>query len=353
MNNGRLKDCKIGEGYPSLIIAEIGINHNGSYEIAKKSISAAAKCGVGAVKFQNYSTEDFLSDKKLLYTYSKKGKNITESLWDICKRNEFKKKWLIPLKRLCDDHGLLFISTPTSERGVLDLVRAGVKIIKNGSDYLTHIPLLRFMGRTGAVVILSTGMADHGDIREAIRAVTERGDRQIVLLHCVSNYPTADKDVNLRRMLALKKRYKLPTGFSDHTCGWSAAVQAVTLGACVIEKHFTIDKSLSGPDHWFSADPKEMGILVREVRSAELRMGKSDIKPADSESGVVKKYRVGLVASRDLQKGGILIDKDIAIRKPASGILPRDIRMCIGKRLTKDLGQGDPITRNCFTTRSH
>jgi len=335
-------------GTSCFIIAEIGLNHNGNYDLARKSIEVAASCGVDAVKFQNFKTEDFLSDRKITYTYKNNGKDITEPLFDICKRAEFKRDWISPLKALCDKLGIEFISTPTSEEGVMDLVNNGVKILKNGSDYLTHIPLLKFMGQTGLTVIVSTGMAYAEDIDDAVSAVTSTGNNQLIVMHCVSNYPTEDKDVNLMRMVALKERFGLPVGFSDHTLGWQAAVQSVTLGASVIEKHFTLDKNMPGPDHWFSANPEEMKTLVSEVRQAEMRLGNPEIAPAFSEMALRDEYRLGIVAVRDLKKGQILSKQDVAFRKPCSGLLPKKIDVYLGQPIKVDIGCGEPIKAKYF-----
>ena len=339
----KLGDRWIGEDEACFIIAEVGLNHNGDYDLAHQAIIAAAESGADAVKFQNFITEDFLTDKTLLHTYTSQGQEYTESLWEICKRSEFKREWIIPLKALCDELGVVFLSTPTSESGVLDLTSNGVQALKNGSDYITHLPLLKFMGSTGVPVIISTGMADEEDIDNAISAVREGGPSEAIILHCISNYPTAAVDVNLNRMVSLKNRFNVPVGFSDHTEGWVAAAQAVTLGACVIEKHFTLDKDLPGPDHWFSSSPQELKTLVTEVRNAELRLGKGDIVFAESEMVTKDEWRVGLVASMDIKAGEILTSDKVAIRKPGQGLLPIDLEHSLGKRMTQALKEGDPI----------
>ena len=343
MNKIVLNNHTIGEGAPAFIIAEVGLNHNGSYELAEKSVRAAAAAGADSVKFQNFLTEDFLTDKSIMYTYNNKGKEITEPLWTICKRSEFKREWIAPLMKLCDDLGGGFMSTPTSEQGVDDLINNYVEILKNGSDYITHLPLLRYMGSTGAFVMLSTGMATREDIDSAIDAVKVDGKSPVALLHCVSNYPVKAKDVNLSKMLTLKEEYNVPVGFSDHTEGWVAAVQAVTMGACIIEKHFTLDRDLPGPDHWFSSTPEELKVLVDEVRLAEKRMGRAELVPSESEMKHRDEYRVGLVAKSDIRKGDKLTEDSIAIRKPALGLLPKDLKLYIGKTFKADIKTGEPI----------
>ena len=325
------------------IIAEVGINHNGKFKLANKMIEEASKTGVDAVKFQNFRTEDFIFNKSLQYTYKSQGKEITESMWDLCKRSEMKREWLLKLKELCDKLGVVFMSTPTSESGVNDLVNIGIKVLKNGSDYLSHLPLLKHMGSTNLPVIISTGMAYESEIKEAVEAVQSSGNSPIFLLHCTSAYPTEASDVNLRRMVALKKAFNLPVGFSDHTIGSSAAVQSVTLGACVIEKHFTLDHNMAGPDHWFSLIPSELKKYVKDIREAEKRMGSEKIEPSKGEKINRNEYRLSLIAVNDISQGQALKREDFSIAKPGSGLPPKESEKIIGKKLAKDIKKGSPL----------
>jgi len=327
------------------IIAEIGLNHNGDYQLAVDSVIAASKAGADAVKFQNFKTEDFLSDKSILHTYKSGGKEITEPLFDICKRSEFKLEWLPKLIELCNDLGVVFLSTPTSENGVDDLISHGVKYIKNGSDYLSHIPLLKYMASTNATIIISTGMAHQEEIDDAVNAILSiQFDRsKLVILHCTSNYPTLPENVNLRKIQSLQDRYQVSIGFSDHTKGWESAIQAVTLGAKVIEKHFTLDKSLPGPDHWFSSDYDEFKELVHKIRLAEKRMGISALEPAYSEIQLRDQWRLGLVWDRNILKGSNITIQDIAIRKPATGLRPKDLDCIIGCQVIKNCKKGESV----------
>jgi N-acetylneuraminate synthase/N,N'-diacetyllegionaminate synthase len=344
-------DQILNDDQSCFVIAEIGLNHNGDYQLAYDSVVEAAKCGVSAVKFQNFLTEDFLTDKTILHTYKKGEEEVTEPLFDICKRSEFKREWIKPLKALCDEKNIVFLSTPTSQQGVDDLIDNGVDMLKNGSDYLTHSPLLKYMAGKGIVLILSIGMAFEEDIDDAVKVVQDamHPDTQLVLLHCTSSYPTTIENVNLRKMLTLKERYNVTVGFSDHTQGWVSAVQAVTLGARVIEKHFTLDKCLPGPDHWFSSDPKEMKELVSQIRLAEKRLGSAKLRPAESEMAVRDQWRLGLVWDRDLRIGELVTENDIAIRKPANGLLPKDLDQIIGKVVTQNCMRGRSVIRGDFT----
>lgn len=334
----------IGAGQPCFIVAEIGINHNGDLELAKRMCDAAAAAGADAVKFQNYRTEDFLSDSSLMYTYRSRGVEITESQWEMFKRCEPPTEWADLLQQHCTAIGVTFFSTPTSIVGVDELVAAGSPLLKNGSDCLTHTPLLEAMGATGLPVIISTGMADAEDIDNAVEAVRRGGASPIILLHCTSAYPTPIGATNLRRMLSLRERFALPVGFSDHTEGWRASAQAVGLGAVLIEKHFTLDHDLEGPDHWFSSTPDEFAVLVEEIRDAETRLGHSEILPTIEEARARAEYRLSVVAAVDLRAGAILGASDVAIRRPSGGLLPKDLPAAIGRRIARAIPRGKPIT---------
>jgi len=327
----------------TFVVAEIGLNHNGNFETAKKCVAAAAEAGCDGVKFQSFVTDDFIQDKTELFTYLSQGEEITEPIYEMFKRNELKREWLRPLKAFCDEIGLEFISTPTSTEGVEDLRSIGCNFVKNGSDCLTHIPLISAMGKSKMTVILSTGMAEQNDIDSAILAAGNARREKLILLHCTSNYPTGIEDANLRKILKLQHVYHLPVGFSDHTEGWLAAVQAVSLGAVLIEKHFTLDHNLPGPDHWFSSNPTEMAILVAEVRKAEIRLGRDCLKPSKSELESRDVFRIGVVADRDLAKGHLLTKEDVAFRRPCHGILPKDLDQYLGLKLRKPLAKDTSI----------
>jgi len=332
----------------AFIIAEAGINHNGSLDSCIKMIESAADSGADAVKFQNFKTEDFIFDRSLKYTYISQGSKVEESMWDLCKRCEMKREWLPALKKICDDLNIAFLSTPTSESGVEDLVNIGVAMLKNGSDYLTHLSLLKYMGSTNLPVILSTGMANKIEIEEAISAINSGGESPITLLHCTSSYPTEIPDTNLYRMIALKETFALPVGFSDHTIGSLAAVQAVTLGASIIEKHFTLDHSFPGPDHWFSLTPSEFKQYVSDVRDAEGRLGYKDIVPSKCEKVNCQDLRLGLIASRDIKQGEVIKLDDLVIAKPGAGLPPKELDNLIGKKVTRIIKKGSSVKWDHF-----
>ena len=334
------------------LVAEIGINHNGDIALAEKMIRAAASVGADAVKFQNYRTEDFLSDHTLTYTYKSQGREVTESQLAMFNRCELNRDDLERLKRCCDASGVQFFSTPTSKDGVDDLRAIGTAWLKNGSDYLGHLPLVRHMARSGIPTILSTGMATEVEVADAVEAFRAAGGRDLVLLACTSAYPTPPDCINLRRITTLAEKFRCPAGFSDHTAGWEAAVAAVCLGACMIEKHFTTDRTLPGPDQWFSSDPSEFSELVRRVRTAEQVLGQGELAPTRAEQRSREEFRLSCVAARDLASGTFLVESDIAFRRPATGLPPKQADRLIGQSLMRNIRRGEPIHADDLETRS-
>lgn len=339
--DGRL----VGPGAPAYLVAEIGLNHNGDMELARRTIDAAREAGADAVKFQSYRTEDFVSDRTLTYSYTSGGRTVTESQYDMFKRCELDEADLAALAAHCAERGIGFHSTPTSADGVRALVALGVGVLKNGSDYLGHLPLVTAMGESGLPTVLSTGMATVEEIDEAVAAFRATGNAQLILLHCTSQYPTPAADVNLAAMTSLAERYGCLTGFSDHTDGAWAAAAAVARGACWIEKHFTLDRELLGPDHRFSADRAAFGAMVEAVRYVERALGSPAIGPTDGEQASRSAFRLSCVAARALPSGHRLSADDIAFRRPGDGLRPAEQPSLLGRTLVRDLAPGEPIRR--------
>ncbi len=343
MNTIHVAGRTIGSGSSCFIAAEIGLNHNGDLALAHRLIDAAADCGVDGVKFQNYRTEDFLSDSSLIYEYVSQGRVVVESQYDMFKRYELPVAWLSELREHCDRRGVVFFSTPTSKEGVNDLVRVGTPLLKNGSDYLVHLELISAMARSGLPTVLSTGMATLAEIDDAVRTYRAAGGDALILLHCTSSYPTPENDVHLRKIPALAAAFGCPTGFSDHTEGFVAAVGAVVLGACFVEKHFTLDRTLPGPDHRFSSDPVELKALVQSIRHIEQNLGMAAIGPTPSEEAGRRDYRLSCVAASDLPMGHILRNEDIAFRRPGTGLPPKMGSLLIGRELRVGMSAGQNI----------
>jgi N,N'-diacetyllegionaminate synthase len=336
----RIGQQSVGRGHPCFVIAEVGINHNGDVGLAQKMVQFAAKAGADAVKFQNYRTEDFISDKSLTHSYRSGDAEVVESQWDIFKRCELNPDSLKSLAEVCRKNGVAFISTPTGPDGVDALVRAGATAVKNGSDYLSNLPLIRHMAKSGLPTIISTGMATLAEIDEAARSFAEAGGTELAVLHCVSNYPATAATLHLRKIKAMQRTLLRPIGFSDHTEGTTAAIAAVTLGACILEKHFTLDKGLPGPDHAMSADPSEFALYVRAARDTEAALAEAPVGPSLAEVNSRRDWRLSCVAARDLPKDHRMSESDIAFHRPGSGLRPADAQFLVGRNLAQPVSKG-------------
>lgn len=326
-----------------LVIAEVGVNHNGDLDLARRSIDAAARAGAGACKFQNYRTEDFIGDRSLTYSYEVGGRTVVESQFDMFKRYELSPAQLAELRAHCAATGLLFLSTPTSTAGIDALVEMQADGVKNGSDYLTNLPLVTAMAQSKLPTILSTGMATLAEIDDAVLAYRTAGGTDLVLLHCTSTYPTPMADVHLRKIPTLARVFGAVVGLSDHTDGIVAATGAVALGASVIEKHFTLDKSLPGPDHHFSADEAELADLVASVRAIDQAMGEPQIGPTPTEAAGRKVFRLSCVAADALDAGHRLAPDDLAFRRPGTGLPPNAAAWIVGRELGRPVPAGHPF----------
>jgi len=338
----------VGSSHPPLVVAEVGINHNGDMTLAHGSIDAAHGAGAEAVKFQNYDVADFVVDESLTLTYRSGEGEVTESQLALFKRCQLAPEDLQSLREHCESLGLLFLSTPTSTTGVDDLVRIGAHGMKNGSDFLTNRQLVKAMGATGLPTIVSTGMATLAEIDDAVRAFEEGGGKELVLLHCTSSYPTPADDVHLRKIPALGRAFGRPVGLSDHTEGTTAAVGAVVVGACLIEKHFTLDRSLPGPDHWFSSDPEELRALVEATKAASRMLGSPELVPTASEEQSRREFRLSCVAADDLPSGKTLTEADVTFARPGTGSPPRDLPWIVGRVLAEAVAKGTPLLPRHF-----
>lgn len=334
--NGKSPICA-GRCY---IIAEVGVNHNGDLDIARKLIDMAADAGADAVKFQNFRAGDFLSDRSLEWSYDTPEGRVTEPQYDMFKRYELTGERLETVVAHCRERGIDFASTPTSEEGVKECVKYGAAFLKNGSDYLSHLPLIRAMARTGLQTVLSTGMATVADIEDAVEAYYAEGGRNLVLLHCISLYPAPHETLHLRRIPLLAKTFECLAGFSDHSEGISASLAAVALGAVAIERHVTLDKSMMGPDHSLSADPDEWRSLVTAVREVETALGDEKLGSREDEIEARHMHRLSCVASSDLPAGTVIEAKHIAFRRPGTGMPPKLADRLVGKTLMQEIKSG-------------
>lgn len=324
------------------IVAEIGLNFNGDMALAERSVLAARDAGATAVKFQYYRTEDFICDRSLTWEYVSQGRTVVERQYDMFKRCELTRDKMAHLIRYGLELGIPVFATPTSVSAVEELASMGVALMKNGSDYLTHLPLIQAMAKTGITTIISTGMAEEWEVDDAVEAYRSAGGKDLVLMHCTSLYPTPLEAANICRVGYLKDRYDAVVGWSDHTEKDLPAQLAAALGAVFFERHFTLDKELPGPDHSFSSSPDEFVRYVRSIRSALAALGNG--RMTDGERANRAAGTLSCVASRDLSRGLAIEFSDVSFCRPGTGIRPKFLPDLIGRILDKDLKKGDVIT---------
>ncbi|MFX1500404.1 MAG: N-acetylneuraminate synthase family protein [Promethearchaeota archaeon] len=334
---------KISDNSPVYIIAEAGSNHNRNIKQAKKLIEIAADAEADAIKFQIFSAETLYSQKTPNPEYLEdKVKN--KSVWNLIKSLELPREWLGELADYARSHGLIFMSTPFDYNAVIELEKLKMLIYKIASFEIVDLPFLKEIAKTRKPIILSTGMASLGDIEDAINTIKKVGNNDIALLHCAINYPPPYEDLNLRVIETLKKAFQIPVGFSDHTMSTTIPSVCVALGATIIEKHFTIDRSLEGPDHKFALEPYELKEMIKNIRETELSLGSSEKILPDSEKNLYKLARRSLIAKRKIPKDKIIEEEDIIIKRPGYGIPPKFIKVIIGRIAKKDIEKDDIIT---------
>ena len=329
----------------TFIIAEAGVNHNGSVDIAKRLIDAALEAGADAVKFQTFRAEKMVNPYVELADYQKKNLRDSKTQLKMLKRLELPFGVFANLKEYCDRKGITFLSTPFDIESARFLKKLGLEIFKVPSGEITNYLLLKEIGSYKKKVILSTGMADLGEIEDAIEVLIDSGTRKddITILHCNTEYPTPYGDVNLRAMLTVKDAFKTNIGYSDHTRGIEVSVAAVALGAKVIEKHFTIDKNLPGPDHKASLEPDEFRAMVQAIRNVEKALGDGIKRPSPSELKNKSIVRKSIVAARPIKKGEIFSEENLTVKRPGTGMSPMFWNCIIGKVANRDYKEGELI----------
>ena len=320
------------------IIAEAGVNHNGSIELAKKLIDVAVKAGVNAVKFQTFKAEKLVSKNAQKAEYQKETTDSSESQFDMLKELELDLDTHKELISYCNDKNIMFLSTPFDHDSIDMLHDLGLEIFKIPSGEITNLPYLRAIGKLQKKVILSTGMADMGEIEDAIDALVDAGtDKEnITVLHANTMYPTPMEDVNLRAMQTIGNTFDIAYGYSDHTLGIEVDIAAVALGASCIEKHFTLDKAMEGPDHKASLEPQELKAMVQAIRNIEKALGSSVKKPSKSEKPNMGIARKSIVANCTIQKGEKFSEDNLAVKRPGNGISPMQWDEIIGTVSQKD-----------------
>ena len=330
-----------------IIIAEAGVNHNGELAKALELIKVAAESGADIVKFQTFRAETLVSAEAVKAEYQQNNlKEKDDSQFAMLKKLELNEDWYIQLIAYAQERGIMFSSTGFDEASVDFLENLGQSFFKIPSGEITNKPLLEHIGRKGKNVILSTGMSSLEEISAAIKVLMNVGmnKHQLTVLHCNTQYPTPMKDVNLLAMLQIKEEFGVNVGYSDHTLGIEVPIAAVALGAVVIEKHFTLDRNLPGPDHAASLEPKELKDMVKAIRNIELAISGSGIKemsPSEEKNKVVA--RKSVFVQSNLQAGHILSNSDLVMKRPGDGISPMRIDELIGKEILTDLTEGTKL----------
>ena len=325
------------------VIAEAGVNHNGDVELARQLIESAAAAGADAVKFQTWRTEKLVTRDAPLAGYQARS-GSESSQFAMLKRLELLPETFSVLAKHAKERGIVFASTPDDEESADFLDSLDVPFVKIGSPEVTNLAFLRHVARLRRPVILSTGMSDLTEVRQAVSAILDEGNDQLVLLHCVSSYPAPLSEANVRAMGALRDEFDLPVGFSDHTLGTAASLAAVALGARVLERHLTLDRTLPGPDHAASLDPQQFSALVSQIRDIEASLGDGVKRVTEAELDARETMRRVVVARRKLDVGTYVQADDVELLRAGPGVAIALLPSVLGRRLRADIAEGDAIT---------
>jgi N,N'-diacetyllegionaminate synthase len=339
---------KIGPGQPCFVVAEVGVNHNGSEELACRMVDLAAEAGADAVKFQTFRADRLASSEAPKAPYQMANGPSGELQLGMLRRLELPEDAHRRLQSRCRERGVLFLSTPFEEDSADFLDGLGVPLFKMASGEITNLPFLAHVARKGKPMIVSTGMSTLEEVGAAIGTIRAEGNEKTALLHCVSRYPADPAEANLRAMATLEKTFSVPIGFSDHTLGIEVALAAVALGACIIEKHLTLDRKMPGPDHQASLEPGELRDLVQKVRIVESALGDGSKRPVPAETATAAVARKSLVAARDIAEGTVLIRELVDIRRPGTGLSPGQMSDILGKRALRSLPKGTLLRQEDF-----
>ena len=320
----------------TFIIAEIGVNHNGSIELAKNMIKSASRCGVDAVKFQTFRSEDLVTENAKTADYQQKNANESSQL-EMLKKLELTFEDFKELKDYASKCNVMFISSPFDINSVDLLENLNVSLYKLGSGELNNFELIDYVQKTNKPMILSTGMATLDEIKETYDFIENK--ENLIILHCITGYPTSFEEANLNFIKTLQSEFDVPIGFSDHSPGIELPIAAVALGACVVEKHFTLDKTLEGPDHKASLNPVEFKAMVDAIRNVEVAMGDGVRKFSENELEIKKIARKSIILNEDISEGMKIEKKMLAIKRPGTGIAPKYINQVIGRKVNQDLNK--------------
>jgi len=340
----KIENRKVASGEPVFVIAEAGVNHNGQLDIARQLVVAAKQAGADAVKFQTFRAEELASPIAEKATYQKKGAGDEQSQLAMLSELELSEDAHKQLMDFCRSQEILFLSSPFDPASVELLERLGVAAYKIGSGEITNVPLLAQIAGTRKPIVFSTGMSTLEEVEKALRVFREAGNTQTIALHCVSNYPANPADANLRALQTMCAELDIDVGYSDHTGKPEICYAAVALGACVIEAHLTLDKSMVGPDHAASYSVEEFKLLVDGIRLVERALGRGEKQPAQSEKEMMGIVRKSLTAAVAIQAGATITEEMIKIMRPGQGLPPSYLPDLIGRTLKVDVQAGQQIT---------
>jgi len=349
MKNVRIGTRTIGDGQPVYIIAEAGVNHNGSIELAIKLVDAAKAAGADAVKFQNFKSEEVTTKNADMAEYQKRNIGKSESQIEMIRKFELSDENFAELSEYCRKQHITFLSAPHGGFSSVDLLKKlHVPALKFGSADLTNLPVLDYAAKLKIPLIIATGMADMKDIREAVDCIRGAGNDKIIVFQCTTDYPAKYEDVNLRAMQTIRDTFDVVVGYSDHTTGNLASIIAVALGASVLEKHLTLDNAMDGPDHKASSNPEDFKKYVQEIRDTETTLGSSKKTIAASARPYMPLVLKSLVARTRISKGDSFTKENLAIKRPQGGLPPKFYWEALGKKATQDIEPDEFIQKKDY-----
>jgi N-acetylneuraminate synthase len=339
----QLPNRSVGQGYPCFIIAEAGVNHNGNLDMALRLASAAKDAGADAVKFQLYRAEEQISKKAATADYQKTATK-SETMLEMAKAYDLPWEAHRKIAKYCQEIGIFYTSSCFDPRAVDFLLEIGGSCIKVASGEITNYPLLAYIASKGKPILLSTGMSTFQDVAGAVEWIWKHGNSPLALFQCTSNYPADPATINLRTMKTFEQAFQVPVGYSDHTIGDAIALAAIALGACILEKHLTLDRHLPGPDHAMSMEPDELKAMVQKVRSVEMALGDGVKKLQQPEIPVQMVARRSLIASRRIGIGETLSESNVTLKRPGTGLDPRLWEYVVGRKAKSEIQADIPIT---------
>ena len=346
MDSVKIGKITIGKKASCFIIAEAGVNHNGRLDLALKLVDAASDAGVDAIKFQTFKAEQLTTKAGEMAEYQKKNIGKVEPQLEMLRKLELKEEFYEPIIKRCRERDILFLSTPHGSFEAVDfLQKLGVPAFKFSSGDLNNLSVLQYAAKFKKPMIIATGMGTMEEVREAVDCIKKTGNNKIIVLHCTTNYPCSLSEVNLRAMQTMMRELDVLVGYSDHTLGVQVSVVAANLGACIVEKHFTLDRTMPGPDHKASIEPDELKELIEKIRKGAIEkfekieeiLGSYEKKPTKSETTMIKTIRKSIVSVRPIRKGEIFSRENIDIKRPGTGIEPKYYFDVLGKKAKKNI----------------